>query len=40
MDQRDIVLERRVDEPVPLEAVLAREFGGDDERREGLSAAA
>lgn len=40
VDQRDLVLERRVDEPVPLEAVLAGEFGGDDEGGEGLTAAA
>lgn len=40
MDQRDLVLQRRVDEPVPLEAVLAGELGGDDEGGECLSAAA
>lgn len=39
MDGGDFVLERGVDEAVPLEGLEVLELGGDDEGGEGLAAA-
>lgn len=40
VDGGDFVLERGVDEAVPLEGLEVFELGGDDEGGEGLAAAA
>lgn len=39
VDSSDFVLERRVDEAVPLKGLEVLELGGDDQRRERLAAA-
>lgn len=40
VDPADLLLERAIDQPVPLQRRLALEVGRDDERGEGLAAAA
>jgi hypothetical protein len=40
MDLSNFILQRRVDQPMPLEGRLARELRRDDQRAEGLAAAA